>query len=94
MQIQTIQTRFEAIECKFESFQGILTIQMQILTSPTRFEAIECKFESFERDSNHSKAKAKHSNDIRKRMHIETIRMRFQAIECKFMQIRTIQKGF
>ena len=82
MQIQNIRTRFEVIKCKFEAFKQdstnplqIQTIRMQIRSIRTKFEAIKCKFE---RDSHHSNANSKHSNEI----------------QSNRIQIRTIRKGF
>ena len=58
MQIWTIRTRFKA-------FERDSTIRMQIRNIRNRFKAIEYKFEPFEKDSNHSNANSKHSNEIR-----------------------------
>ena len=63
MQILTIQTKFEAFECKFEPFERdwnansnhsnskrIRNIGMQILTIQIQngFETFECKFEQLQ----------------------------------------------
>ena len=50
MQILTIQTKFEALECQFEAFYQIVSIQ-------NGFETLE----AFERDSN---ANSNHLNQI------------------------------
>ena len=80
MQIQTIWTRFEAFECKFEPFERD-SKHSNANSNPskrTNLEAFECKFEPFERDSKHSNANSNYSN-------------RIQIIQ---IQIRTTQKGF
>ena len=61
---------------------GILTIQMQIRCIRKGFESFEWKFKPFQRNSNCSKPKLNHSNEIRSiRMQISNIR---KAFECKF----------
>ena len=62
MQILTIRSGFEAIECKFDQLErdvkhsnpisnhskGIRSIRMQILTIRKGFEPFECKFEALQ----------------------------------------------
>ena len=75
MPIRTIQTRFEAFKCKFDSFKQdsihsirIRSIGMQIRTIQRGFEAFECKFQ--------------HSNGIQSiGVQIRTI---WRGFECKF----------
>ena len=66
MQIRTIQTKFEEIECKFKPIErDVRTVRFQIQTIRMRFEAIEWKFEPIERDSNHSNENSMNLNEIR-----------------------------
>ena len=102
MQIQTIQTRFEIFECKFDSFEqdsihsnaysnhsnGIQSIGIQIRTILSGFKAFECKFEPLEWDSKHSNANSNHFNAI------QTIRTGFKGFWSFRMQIQTTPMGF
>ena len=99
MQIQTIQTTFEALECNFQPFKGTLIIRMQI-------RSVRTIFKPFKRDSNQSNANSNHSNEIRTvQMQIRTFKKRdsnhskanwnhSNKIRSIRMQIRTIRTWF
>ena len=102
MHIQTMWMRFEASECIFWHWKGILTVLMQIQTIRTRIEIFERKFWPFERNSARSNANSNYVNQTRSiRMQILTNRKGF---ECKFEPLKpnfkdsngiwTIRKGF